>query len=190
MTRRIRVLVADDEKNLRELLARELERKGHQVDGAADGLEALERLKETAYDVIVLDMRMPRLGGIELLRELQTLPEHPQVIVMTGVQEVSTAVPLAEAPAGWGSGALRLPGLDLTRFAAACERRVVTRPSRTPALWVLGSRRRRSATAGPLELERRQAYAAMDPGERLARALAFSSFASRLRGSARLSRRP
>ncbi len=92
MTRRIRVLVADDEKNLRELLTRELARKGHQVDSAADGLEALERLRETAYDVLVLDMKMPHMEGIELLRELQKFPEHPQVIVTTGFAEVPTAV--------------------------------------------------------------------------------------------------
>ncbi|MBI2154763.1 MAG: sigma-54-dependent Fis family transcriptional regulator [Candidatus Rokubacteria bacterium] len=90
--RQIRVLVADDEKNLRELLTRELARKGHQVDSAADGLEALEQLRETAYDVLVLDMKMPRLEGIELLRELQKFPEHPQVIVTTGFAEVATAV--------------------------------------------------------------------------------------------------
>src|SRR3989338_5520537 len=60
--------------------------------GAADGAEALARLRETAYDVLVLDMKMPRLEGIELLRELQTFPEHPQVIVTTGFAEVSTAV--------------------------------------------------------------------------------------------------
>jgi two-component system, NtrC family, response regulator AtoC len=92
MTRAIRVLVADDEKNLRELMVRELQRKGHQVDGVGDGVAALERLREGPYDVVVLDMKMPRMEGIEVLRELQSFPEHPQVIVMTGFQEVSTAV--------------------------------------------------------------------------------------------------
>jgi two-component system response regulator AtoC len=92
VTRQVRVLVADDEKNLREVLTRELGRKGHQVDNVGDGAEALERIREDGYDVIVLDMRMPRLGGIEVLRELQKLPEQPQVIVTTGFQEVSTAV--------------------------------------------------------------------------------------------------
>jgi len=61
---------------------------------------------------------------------------------------------------------------------------------RTPALWVLGSRRRRSTTADPVEVERRNTYEAMGPGERLARALACSSFALRLRESGHLSRRP
>lgn len=60
--------------------------------------------------------------------------------------------------------------------------------SRTPALWILAHRRRPSSTADPVEAERRKAYAAMDPAERLARALALSSFAMGLRESARLSR--
>ena len=92
MTRALRVLVADDERNLRELMVRELARKGHEVDGVADGAAALERMRETAYDVAVLDMKMPKKEGIEVLRELQEFSEPPQVIVMTGFQEVSTAV--------------------------------------------------------------------------------------------------
>ena len=68
------MLVADDEKNLRELMVRELARKGHQVDGVADGEAALERLREGPYDVVVLDMKMPRKEGIEVLRELAGSP--------------------------------------------------------------------------------------------------------------------
>jgi DNA-binding NtrC family response regulator len=92
MTRSIRVLIADDESRLRELVVRELSRKGHEVEGAVDGEEALARLREKPYDVVVLDMKMPRKEGIEVLRELAAFPEHPQVIVMTGFQEVATAV--------------------------------------------------------------------------------------------------
>jgi DNA-binding NtrC family response regulator len=92
MTRSIRVLVADDESRLRELLVRELGRKGHEVEGVSDGEAALTRLHDAAYDVVILDMKMPRKEGIEVLRELSAFPEHPQVIVMTGFQEVATAV--------------------------------------------------------------------------------------------------
>ncbi|MFQ5896753.1 MAG: sigma-54-dependent transcriptional regulator [Candidatus Methylomirabilia bacterium] len=92
MTRTLRVVVADDEKNLRELLVRELARKGHEVEGAADGQEAMERLKESTPDVLLLDMKMPGLEGIELLRAVRNLPDNPQVIVLTGVHDVSTAV--------------------------------------------------------------------------------------------------
>jgi len=92
MSRPIRILVADDERNLRELVVRELARRGHDVEGVADGEAALARLAEGGFDVVVLDMKMPRREGIEVLRELSGLPEPPQVIVMTGFQEVSTAV--------------------------------------------------------------------------------------------------
>ncbi len=92
MTTPIRVLVADDEKNLRELLVRELGRKGHAVAGVSDGRAALERLKDEVPDVLLLDMKMPNVEGIDVLRELQDFPEAPQVIVMTGFQEVPTAV--------------------------------------------------------------------------------------------------
>jgi DNA-binding NtrC family response regulator len=53
---------------------------------------ALERIAEGGWDVVVLDMRMPRKAGIEVLRELAATAESPQVIVMTGFQEVATAV--------------------------------------------------------------------------------------------------
>ncbi|HKA61804.1 MAG TPA: sigma-54 dependent transcriptional regulator [Methylomirabilota bacterium] len=92
MTAPIRVLVADDEKNLRELLVRELGRKGHAAVGVADGQAALDRLREEAPEVLLLDMKMPNVEGIDVLRELQGFPEPPQVIVMTGFQDVTTAV--------------------------------------------------------------------------------------------------
>jgi DNA-binding NtrC family response regulator len=73
-------------------MVRELSRQGHQVEGVADGEAALDRLREAPYDVVILDMKMPRKEGIEVLRELAGFPEQPQVIVMTGFQEVSSAV--------------------------------------------------------------------------------------------------
>lgn len=78
----------------------------------------------------------------------------------------------------------------MIRFPPVWEHEAVKPRPRTPALWVLGSRRRPSATVDAVEAERRRAYAAMAPGERLVRALALSSFALRLCESARRSRRP
>jgi DNA-binding NtrC family response regulator len=92
MKKAIRVLVADDETNLRDLIVRELVRRGLEAEGVGDGEAALARLREDPCDVVVLDMKMPKKEGIEVLRELQEFPEHPQVIVMTGFQEVATAV--------------------------------------------------------------------------------------------------
>ena len=90
--RRIRVLVADDERNLRDLIVRELTRKGHDAVGAEDGQAAVDRIADATYDVLVLDMNMPRKKGIDVLRELAEAPDAPQIIVMTGVQDVATAV--------------------------------------------------------------------------------------------------
>ena len=90
--RRVRVLVADDERNLRELIVRELARKGHESEGVEDGQRAIERIAEATYDVLVLDMNMPRKKGIDVLRELAHAADAPQIIVMTGVQDVATAV--------------------------------------------------------------------------------------------------
>jgi two-component system OmpR family response regulator len=67
VTTPIRVLVADDERNLRELLVHELTRKGHLVAGVPDGRAALDRLSEEIPDVLLLDMKMPRVEGIEVL---------------------------------------------------------------------------------------------------------------------------
>jgi DNA-binding NtrC family response regulator len=89
---KVRVLVADDERNLRDLIVRELTRKGHEAEGAADGQEAVDRIAQATYDVLVLDMKMPRKSGIDVLRELAGTPDSPQIIVMTGVQDVATAV--------------------------------------------------------------------------------------------------
>jgi DNA-binding NtrC family response regulator len=89
---KVRVLVADVERNLRDLIVRELTRKGHEAEGVADGQAAVDRIAEGSYDVLVLDMKMPRKSGIDVLRELAGAPDSPQIIVMTGVQDVATAV--------------------------------------------------------------------------------------------------
>jgi CheY-like chemotaxis protein len=62
----MRILVADDEKIKRVTLARDLETQGHEVVTAGDGVEALQRLAEGRFDVIVTDLKMPKLDGIEL----------------------------------------------------------------------------------------------------------------------------
>jgi DNA-binding NtrC family response regulator len=118
--RALRVLVADDEKNLRELIVRELTRRGHETDGVADGQAALERLGEATYDVVVLDMKMPRKAGIEVLRELAAAPDAPQVIVMTGFQDVATAVEAMKLGAyDYLSKPTRIEELDLLVRKAA-----------------------------------------------------------------------
>ncbi len=88
----IRVLVVDDEVNFRKLLVRELERRGHRTCAAEDGAEALELLQRSPADIVLVDLKMPRVDGIEVMRRLQEHPEPPEIIVMTGYASVPTAI--------------------------------------------------------------------------------------------------
>ncbi|MFQ5839738.1 MAG: sigma-54-dependent transcriptional regulator [Candidatus Methylomirabilales bacterium] len=89
---RARVLIADDEKNFTRVLKTELGREGYQVEVAGDGKEAVSRIRSHEFDVLILDLRMPKLGGLEVLRELRGRDLAPEVIVLTGHASISTAI--------------------------------------------------------------------------------------------------
>ena len=88
----IRVLAIDDEEPFRRLLKNELTRKGFHLDTAADGEIALEMLKGASYDAVLLDIMMPGIDGISLLKKFRKDPLFPPVIVMTGRATIETAV--------------------------------------------------------------------------------------------------
>ncbi len=89
---KIRVLIAEDEKNFARVLKTELGREGHLTDVAPDGRQAVEKLKGEEFDVLVLDLKMPKLGGMEVLREVRKWPLPPEVIILTGHGTIPTAV--------------------------------------------------------------------------------------------------
>ena len=84
-----RVVVADDEPMTAELLAYMLDHKGFEVERAYDGREALERIRETRPDVVVLDVRMPAMDGHEVARHLRADPElkHVPVVLFSSIDE-------------------------------------------------------------------------------------------------------
>lgn len=69
-----RILVVDDEEPIRENLCRFLRLEGHRVDDAADGKQALERLKQASYDLVLCDVMMPHCNGFEVLEHMQANP--------------------------------------------------------------------------------------------------------------------
>jgi DNA-binding NarL/FixJ family response regulator len=76
------VLVAEDEKALNDAYVMILSRAGHVVKSALDGAEALKITEDFEPDVILLDLRMPAIGGIEFLKEYDLPKKHPQVKVI------------------------------------------------------------------------------------------------------------
>jgi len=90
--RNARLLIAEDEANLRLVLQKELQRLGYRVHAAPDGEAALRKLEESNVDVLLCDINMPRMDGMELLRRVHERPNPPEVIMLTGQGTIETAV--------------------------------------------------------------------------------------------------
>ncbi len=86
------ILVADDEAGMRESVARVLRREGFHVMAAEDGATALETLRRERVDLLIADLRMPRLDGLELLRAAKLVAPDTEVIVLSGHGTVEEAV--------------------------------------------------------------------------------------------------
>jgi response regulator RpfG family c-di-GMP phosphodiesterase len=89
---RPRLLIVDDEKYIRDILADFLGMEGYQVRTAADGAAALTELQQAHYDLIISDLKMPRMGGIELLEAVGTAAPNALTVIMTGFGTVETAI--------------------------------------------------------------------------------------------------
>ncbi len=88
-----KILVVDDESNLRLVVSKELTRLGHEVEVASDGEEAWQLLEEKDFEVMLTDINMPRMNGIELLRRLKGKHQNPpEVIMLTGYATVESAI--------------------------------------------------------------------------------------------------
>ena len=89
---RPRVLVVDDEASIRDLLAKTLALAEYDVDLAPDGRTALERLRITAYDLLITDLRMPGVDGLTVIREARRLRTDIPVIIVTGYSSEASAI--------------------------------------------------------------------------------------------------
>ena len=86
-----RILIVDDEKNIRRTLSEFLRGAGYEAAEAEDADVALRLLSESAYDVVVSDIILPRVTGVELLRRIHEISPYVQVVMMTGEPTVETA---------------------------------------------------------------------------------------------------
>nr|WP_242511664.1 response regulator transcription factor [Cellulomonas sp. HLT2-17] len=95
MTARVRALVVDDEAALVRVVAAYLERDGFDVVTAADGFEALELARTTQPDVVVLDVMMPGIDGIEVCRQLRTFSDAYVIMLTARAEELDTLIGLS-----------------------------------------------------------------------------------------------
>jgi DNA-binding NtrC family response regulator len=86
------ILVVDDEEIVRDSLARWLEEDGYRVDTAPDGQAALAKLAEQAYVILLVDLKMPGIDGLQVLAQARTMQPDAAVIIMTAYATVDTAV--------------------------------------------------------------------------------------------------
>ncbi len=87
-----RVMVVDDEPRIRTYLNRSLSAQGHSVVEACDGVSALEQLALADVDLVLLDLSMPRCGGLGVLKALESRDDAPPVIVLSAVTDVSARI--------------------------------------------------------------------------------------------------
>jgi len=89
---RPRVLVVDDEASIRDLLAKTLALAEYDVDVAADGRSALERMRMYPYDLLIADLKMPGMDGLTVIREAKRYKADLPVIIITGFSTESSAI--------------------------------------------------------------------------------------------------
>src|SRR5580704_12600612 len=87
-----RILIVDDQDMMRDSLAQILVREGHEVVAATDGASAVARLGATRFDLLITDLRMPKMTGLELMAEAKRLRPDMPVVLMTAFATVSNAV--------------------------------------------------------------------------------------------------
>ena len=88
----MRILVVEDEKHLNRIISEAVEDEGYSVDSCYNGLEALEYLECAGYDVIILDVMMPKMDGFELVRRLRNRGDNTPVLFLTARDAVADRV--------------------------------------------------------------------------------------------------
>ena len=89
---RARILVVDDDAAMRDYLREELEHEGFRVEVAGSGRAGVERVKQGGIDLVVSDVKMPDLDGLDLLREVREVQPAPYVITITAFGSIDTAI--------------------------------------------------------------------------------------------------
>jgi two-component system, response regulator, stage 0 sporulation protein F len=118
----IRILLVDDEEHIRLLFKEELEEEGYSIDLASNGFEALEKLKAERFGLVVLDIKMPGMDGIQTLNEIKKIDKDQPVILCSAYGEFKQDF------SSWVSDAYVVKSAD-TRELKDAIRKIVERAS-------------------------------------------------------------
>ena len=88
----MRLLVVEDEKKLCDMIAKSLHQSGYEVDVCNDGEEALDMIYAEMYDLIVLDLNLPGVDGMEILRELRKEDEETKVLILSARSQIADKI--------------------------------------------------------------------------------------------------
>ena len=86
------ILIIDDEQAIRKTLTEILRYEGYKIDEAANGEEGLKKFSDTAYDLVLCDVKMPKMDGIEFLEKSRAINSDVPIIVISGHGNIETAV--------------------------------------------------------------------------------------------------
>jgi two-component system response regulator PilR (NtrC family) len=92
VAKRSSVLVVDDEEALRTVLSGELANEGYEVKAAADGDEAISEVEKSPFDLVLLDIKMPRMSGFEVLKYIKVNHAKTKVVMLTGFADLKNAI--------------------------------------------------------------------------------------------------
>jgi DNA-binding NtrC family response regulator len=92
LDRNTKVLIVDDDENIRNTMKAILEDEGYSVDLAATGNEAIEKTQNTAYNIALLDIRLPDMEGVELLKLMKEATPRTRKIMVTGYPSMQNAI--------------------------------------------------------------------------------------------------
>lgn len=88
--KRIKILLVDDDDGVRSSFSALLTKRGYAIDPKSSGMEAINSLKKTSFDILLTDLKMPNMNGLDLLKEARKIDPDLGVIIMTGYGEIAS----------------------------------------------------------------------------------------------------
>ncbi len=128
--RSARILLVDDEQSIQTLLSYPLRRDGYEVVQATDGRQALDRFEEQSFDLVVLDLMLPKIDGLEVCRRLRTLSSVPIIMLTAKTEEIDKVVGLELGADDYITKPFSLREFS-SRIKAALRRAEMSRPVET-----------------------------------------------------------